>query len=302
MPTRWAYFNGDWIDDRQLSIPIGDRGFTLGVTVTERLRTFAGAVFRQREHIDRLRRSLTIVGLDADSIAAELDAAITEFVDRNASLLADGDDCAIAAFATPGGPANTPPGSPTRCVHGFPLGFGWAEQFVTGVKVYVSDHRQTPANCWPTELKCRSRMHYYLADRQAQARDPQARALLLDQEGFVGEASTANVVIYRDGEGVISPRMEKILPGVSVAVVRELCGELGIGFSERDLTVDELMAAEEVWLASTSVCLLPVVSCDDEPIGAGVPGPVYQKVLAAWSKLVGFDIAGQAVAIAQRLS
>ncbi len=289
--TRWAYFNGEWIDDRRLAMPVSDLGFTLGVTVTERLRTFSGKVFRQAEHIRRMCRSLEIVGLDAEAIAPELDAAITSFVDRNVELLPAGSDWSIAAFATPGDGGAIA----TRCVHGSPLPFAnWAHQFDEGVSVYLSDHRQTPGNCWPAELKCRSRMHYYLADQQAQRREPGARAVLLDQEGFIGEASTANLVLYRQGEGVLSPRMEKVLPGVSVAVVRELCGRIEIPFIERDLTIEDLRTADEVWLSSTSICLLPVVRCDSAPIASGVPGPTYKRVLAAWSELVGVDIASQA--------
>ena len=272
-------------------MPVGDLGFTLGVTATERLRTFGGKVFRQDEHLRRMRRSLEIIGLEAAAITAELDEAITGFVERNAGLLPEGSDWSIAAFATPGNGA----GEPTRCVHGNLLPFAnWAHQFDEGVSVYLSDYRQTPANCWPPELKCRSRMHYYLADQQARRRAPGARAILLDQDGYIGEASTANIVLYREGEGVLSPRMEKVLPGVSVAVVRELCDQLGIPFSERDLTIEELRAADEAWLSSTSICLLPVVRCDDQPINTGKPGPAYRHVLAAWNDLVGLDVAGQA--------
>lgn len=291
MSTRWAYYSGKWIDDAALSIPVGDLGFTLGVTATERLRTFRGAVFRQEEHLRRMRRSLEIVGLDAAAITSELSAAIDEFLVRNAPLLPPGSDWSIAAFATPGEGR----GAPTRCVHGAVLPFAnWAHQFDEGVSVYLSDHRQTPANCWPPELKCRSRMHYYLADRQAQQREPGARAILLDQEGFLGEASTANLVLYRADEGVVSPRIEKVLPGVSVAVIRELCAALDIPFTERDLTIEELRNSDEAWLSSTSICMLPVARCDGAAIGAAVPGPIYQRVLRAWDQLVGLDIAGQA--------
>ncbi|MEM6656039.1 MAG: aminotransferase class IV, partial [Planctomycetota bacterium] len=231
MSTRWAYLNGEWVDDRTLSVPVGDLGFSMGVTVTERLRTFAGIPFRKAEHLARMRRSCEIVGLPAGEIAEEFDGAISGFVARNADYFAPGDDWAIVAFATPGSGDG-----PTRCVHGFPLPFaGWAHQFEAGVALHTSDHRQTPANCWPTELKCRSRMHYYLADRQAGRLEPGARALLLDQQGFVGEASTANIVLHVPGEGVVSPRMERVLPGISVAVVREIAERQGVPFVERDI-------------------------------------------------------------------
>ena len=137
-------------------------------------------------------------------------------------------------------------------------------------------------------------MHYYLADQEARRREPGARALLLDQDGYVGEASTANVVIFNEAEGIVSPRMEKVLPGVSIAVLRELAEAEGVPFSERDLTPEEFRAADEAWLSSTSICLLPIVRCDGEAIGAGEPGPMYARMLGAWNRAVGLNVADQA--------
>lgn len=298
MSTRWAYFNGEWIDDRQLAIPVGDLGFALGTTVTERLRTFDREPFRKEQHLERMRRSMEIVGIHASTLIAELDAAIEEFLSRAEAHWLPGDDWAIVVFATPGIPGQ----GPTRCVHGFPLPFaGWAHQFAEGVELYVSDFRQTPSNCWPAELKCRSRMHYYLADQQARSKTPEARALLLDQAGFVGEGSTANVLIYNEDEGIVSPRLENVLPGVSIAYASELAEQLGIPYSERDITVEEFQAADEAWLCSTSICVLPVVRCNDQPIGDGKPGKQYQRLLARWGETVGIDIAGQAVRLAKKM-
>ena len=137
-------------------------------------------------------------------------------------------------------------------------------------------------------------MHYYLADREAQRREAGARALLLDQEGFVMEASTANILMYRAREGLVSPPRDKILPGVSVAVLQELAAQLSIPFHHRALQVEEVQAADEVLLCSTSPCVLPVSSLDGVAIGQGQPGPVFQQLMAAWGGLVGVDIIRQA--------
>ncbi|MCA9241328.1 MAG: aminotransferase class IV [Planctomycetales bacterium] len=290
-----AYFNGEWIDDANIAIPVGDLGFAMGVAVTERLRTFNHRPYRQEEHLHRMRRSLEIVGMEAESLCEELNGAIDAFVERNRGEFREGDDWAVVVFATPGAGSG-----PTRCVHGFPLPFvDWASHYETGVSLQVSDFRQTPASCWPPELKCRSRMHYYLADQQARSIEPGARALVLDQDGFVGEASTANVLVYRRDEGLVSPRMEKVLPGVSVAVVKEIAERLSLPFVERDLTVEEFMAADEAMLSSTSVCTLPVVRCNGCAIASGAPGEVYRAILGAWNDLAGLDIAAQARAQAR---
>lgn len=292
MSTTFAYMNGQWVSASQLCVAVDDLGFMLGTTVTERLRTFQGRVFRLQEHVARLKGSLEIVGLLSQAIADEVAAAIPAFVQRNRSLLAPGDDWAIVAFATPGAARAA---RPTVCVHGFPLPFHhWAALFESGLPVVVSHHRQVPTNCWPAELKCRSRMHYYLADREAAARHPGARAIVLDQQGMLAEATTANLVLFHQQEGLLSPPLEHILAGVSLGVVQELAESLAIPFTMRPLRVEELDQADEAFLTSTSICALPIVECDGKPLGSGKPGPIYHRLLAAWSDLVGLDIADQA--------
>jgi branched-subunit amino acid aminotransferase/4-amino-4-deoxychorismate lyase len=294
----WAYLNGRWVPDTELSIDVNDVGFLLGATVTERLRTFRGQVFRLDEHLCRMRHSLEIVGLPVDAVAGQIGEAIPEFVERNKSLIAADDDWSILAFATPGISGT---GQPTVCVHGYPLPFSrWAHHFEEGVRVVVSDVRQIPPQSLPPELKCRSRMHYYLADHRAAAVQHGARAILLDEDGYVAEATTANVLAYRQDEGLISPPPEHILFGVSLGVVQELASKLGVQFIQRPLALDELRSADEAMLASTSVCLLPIVECDGQQIGTGRPGPQYGRLLAAWSEMVGVDIARQAGNVAAR--
>lgn len=293
-----VFLNGAWVPNTELHIPVDDAGFLLGATVTERLRTFGGQAFRLNEHLERLRNSLKIVGLDSDTIGNQVATAIPEFLRRNQALVEPGDDWSIVAFATPG-VAGT--GRPTVCVHGYPLPFSsWASKYETGVPVVVSQIRQLPPNCLPPELKCRSRMHFYLADRDAAARQTGARAILLDQDGFVAEATTANVVVFRKTEGFVSPPHDNILVGVSLGVVQELSARIDVPFVTRRLTVDDLCSANEALLTSTSICALPIVECNGHPIADGKPGPTYHRLLSAWNDLVGLNIAEQARRYAAR--
>ena len=143
-------------------------------------------------------------------------------------------------------------------------------------------------------------MHYYLADLAARKLDNQARALLLDREGRITETSTANVVLYRDGEGLLSPRRETGLPGISLMFLQELAAKRHIPFAERDLFLDDALAADEVLLTSTPNCLLPVVALNGQPIGEGKPGSLFRQLLKVWSEAVGVDIALQARRYAAR--
>jgi branched-chain amino acid aminotransferase len=325
MSRALAFLNGRWIPASEAGVPVNDAGFVQGTTVAEQVRTFAGKLFRLGDHLARLAQSLEIVGIDSGMTLEEIGRIGEELVAHNHRLLAPGDDLglsivitpgAYAAFAsgdcgtTGGGSSNrgkgdspifvdtktgTVPSRATVCLHTYLLPFHlFAGKYREGQALATTDVEQIPAKCWPPTLKCRSRMHYYLADRRVAAADPRARALLLDAEGFVTEASTANVLIYRDGEGLISPRYAGILHGISLGVAVELAGQLGIPFCQRDLTPDDLAAADEVFVTSTTTCVLPVTRFNGRPIGSGRPGAVFLRLLAAWSEKVGVDIVEQA--------
>lgn len=302
MSATAAYLNGAWVSAADLVVPADDVGFLLGATVSERLRTFRGEVFHQAEHLDRLAHSLEIVRLDAPAICAEVKAVITEVARRGRSGLDEEDDVGLVVFATP--PSERARGGSaaygTLAVYAAPLPFGdWAYKYREGERLIVSDFRQVPSSSWPSELKCRSRMHYYLADHAARLQDPLARALLLDQQGRLAEASTANFLLVRRGK-VLSPLRDYILPGVSLGFLHELVLAEGIPFEFDELLPSDLADADELLLASTSPCVLPVCHCDGKPVGDGRPGPIFRRIIDAWGRRVGVDICRQAERFAKR--
>lgn len=299
-----AYLNGRLVPLSSVSVPIQDAGFLLGATVAEQMRTFAGRLFRLDQHLARLRRSLEIVGVDPGVSIDELVRAIEELTALNHAASAPGDDLNVVVFITPGilaASGSSSPAGPMVSITTRPLPFrNWADKYLAGERVVISSIQQVPKDCWPPELKCRSRMHYYLADREAQSREPGSRAILLHHDGTVSEATTANIVAYFANEGIVSPPHHRILPGVSVAAVADVCRANAIPFVERDLTPGELARADEIMLTSTSPCVLPVVALDGKAIGKGVPGPIFDRVVTAWGRDVGVDICDQARRFASR--
>ena len=297
-----AYQNGQYVTNRDLFVPVYDAGFVQGLTVAEQLRTFCGELFRVEQHLRRFRRSLEHIGVKLTVTWEELATIARRIASENHVHLKDGDDLGVTIFATPGNYgslAGDVPNHPTLCLHAQPLAFNqWAAKYVDGQSLVISSVRQVSPRNWPTELKCRSRMHYYLADREAQAAEPGARALLLDLDGSVSEASTANVFAYFANLGFMTPRRSKILPGVTLDTLIHLAAEMDIPFLEADMSPSELLAADEVLLCSTSPCILPVIRIDGKSIGEGIPGPMFRSLLAGWSQLAGFPIDEQAQRIA----
>jgi branched-subunit amino acid aminotransferase/4-amino-4-deoxychorismate lyase len=141
-------------------------------------------------------------------------------------------------------------------------------------------------------LKQRSRLNWWLAEREARATAPGSMALLLDTAGHVMETAAANFLIVRDGT-LVSPPRESILAGVSLGVVEALAGRLGVPMEFRPLTLAECQAADEALLTGTAFCVAGVRSIDGAELAW--PGPVLGRLLAAWNAEVGLDIHAQIV-------
>jgi branched-subunit amino acid aminotransferase/4-amino-4-deoxychorismate lyase len=302
-----VYLNGRTLPASQAHLAIYDAGIVLGATVTEMTRTFRHQPFRLDDHLRRLFRSLRYVQIDIGLTSAELAAISHDLLAHNARLLGEGDELGLIHFVTPG-EYRTYAGSaggasrqtPTVCVHTFPLPWElWADKLQHGAHVVTPSIRHVPPQCYDPKIKYRSRLHYFLADKEARNVDPAAVALLLDLDGNVTETSGSNFLIVDQG-ALVAPTLRNTLPGVSRRTVIELAGKLGVPCVERDFQVYDVMNADEAWLTSTPYCMLPAVRINGAAIGEGRPGPVFRQFLSAWGELVGVDIEQQILAGALR--
>jgi branched-subunit amino acid aminotransferase/4-amino-4-deoxychorismate lyase len=286
----------------QAKLNIYDTGVILGATVTEMARTFNHRLFRLRDHLDRLARSLDCIGLDPGVSLDDLGRIAGELVEHNARLIDSGSDLGLVAFITageapmyraePGLPLRT---KPTVCVQTFPLPFEvWADRMRDGAHLVTPSIRHIPPQCIPANMKHRSRMHYYLAEQEAHTVEAGAVPLLLDLDGHVAETNTANILIV-EGGAIVSPTLKNILPGISREMIVELAARLEIPFAERELEPSDVARADEVLLASTPFCVMAAVRFNGQPIGDGRPGPIFRRLIEAWSEAVDLDVYRQIV-------
>jgi branched-chain amino acid aminotransferase len=291
-----AWLNGRFLPRESLTLPVGDAGFVLGATVIEQMRTFRGELFLPGPHRDRLANSLAAVGIDPGLPLDDVMAAAAEVARTNHAHVGAG-DLGVVIFVTPGDQPSQHEGMrgpPLVAVHSFPLAFSlWADAYEAGVSLRSVAVRQVPGASWPIHAKVRSRLHYFLADREAHDAEPGARAVVCHADGRVSETSTANIAIVRNG-AVVSPPPADALPGVSLGFARHLAADAGIDWNEQSLTMSDLATADEILLTSTPSCILPAARLDGRAVAVGPPGPVFYRLLAAWNQAVGIDIAGQA--------
>ncbi len=292
-----AYWEGTWIPRSELTIPLNDAGFILGTTIAEQCRTFNGKVFRLDQHLDRLWKSLEIVDVQSPESRQSLIDVIHQIIEHNYALLPPGADLGVTIFVTPGSMDQLyrPHKTGRLAVHTQMVAFGtFASLYEVGQPLIVPRTRQTPVDCWPRELKVRSRVHYYLADLEAKREDPNARAVLLDQDGYVMEATTANIAKYHPDTGLELPPADLVLPGISIATLEKLADELAIPVTHRQLTPEDFATADEVLLTSTSPCIVPCNQWNGKPISVGKPGPIFKRLIGAWEEMVGMDVRKQA--------
>lgn len=295
-----VYLNTGFVPAAQAKLNIYDLGIVLGATLTEMTRTFRHRTYRAREHIERLYRSLKYSGIQVPLSPDEMLARTEELAEANCKLLQPHEDIGIVHFITPGenllyaGSAGAAgPLSPTICIHSFPLRFQmWRHLFTDGAHVVTPSIRHIPPQCIEPKMKNRSRLHWFLADKQSQAVDPRAITLLLDLDGNVTECAGSNFVIVK-GSTIISPTTRNILWGISLQTIKELAPEIGMEFIEKDFQPYDVFNADEAWLTTTPYCMAPCTKINTIPIGDGKPGPWFKRMIAAWSQRVGLDIEGQ---------
>lgn len=293
-----AYWQGTLVPQSQARLPLNDAGFVLGATVTDLCRTVRHQLYRWPDHLARFRASCRAAHIFPPLDEQTLSEQAQALVSRNATLLKPHEDLALVLLATPG-PINYYLGhdggageaEPTFLMHTFPLPFArYRHFFQVGAHLVIPATRHIPAVCIDPRIKQRSRLHWWLADREAKQLDPGAVALLLDTDGHVTETAGANFLLVRGGV-VLSPPAHAVLGGVSLQVVRELCAASGIAFEERPLGVFDCLNADEAMLTCTSYCLAGVSRFNGVPLTW--PGPVFRRLLEAWGGCIGLNIRGQ---------
>lgn len=295
-----VYIHDQFVPASQAKLNIYDAGIVLGATVTEMLRTFKHKLYKTDDHLRRISRALKYVRFDIGMSLGDFAGIVNRVTDQNAALLHPDDELGVVIFVTAGEfpiYAGSAAGSarlkPTVCVHSFPLPYElWAAKFEVGQHLVTPSIRHVPPQCYDPKMKYRSRMHYYLGDQEARLVSPDASALLLDLDGNVTETGGANFLIVEDG-AIVSPTLRNILPGISRAVVRELAMKLKIPFIERDFQLFNVVNAQEAFTSTTPYCLMPVTKINGLPVGDGNPGPVFQRLMQAWSDELGVDILQQ---------
>ncbi|AHK44204.1 MULTISPECIES: D-amino-acid transaminase [Ensifer] len=276
---RIAYVNGAYVPHADAAIHIEDRGYQFADGVYEVCEIRHGFIVDLTRHLDRLSRSLSELRIDWPMSRAALIHVIREVLRRN--RVRNG----LFYMQVTRGTA--------RRDHVFPAK-GTVPTIVVTAKrtdaaVIARKNAEgisaitVPENRWDrVDIKSVGLLPNVLA-RQRAKEEGAHEAIFVDPDGTVKEGAATNVwIVDRDGVLRTRPADHGILRGITRTTLMDVAAPLGIRIEERAFTVDDMLAAREVFItAATSICF-PVVSIDGKPIGNGHPGSIAQNIREAF--------------------
>jgi len=238
------------------------------------------AIFRLKDHTDRLFRSAHILNMKMPFSKEELnDAQCAAVRDNNL------DEAYLRPMAFLGSEGMGLRADNLK-VHVMVAAWSWPsymspEAKEVGIKVRTSSYTRHHVNI--TMCKAKANGNYInsmLALNEAIASGCE-EALLLDNEGYVAEGSGENIFIMRNGV-LHTPELTSCLEGITRQTILDFAAELNIPVKERRITRDEVYVADEAFFTGTAAEVLPIRELDGRAIGAGKRGPVTEKLQAMY--------------------
>lgn len=274
-PDQVVYLNGRFVAVADAQVSVLDRGFIYGDGVYELVPVYGREPFRLPQHLARLQRSMDGIGLANPHTSAQWEAIIRDLVARQSFA-----DQGVYFQVTRGVAKRDhsfPTGvAPTVFMMSNPLATPTREQVEHGVAVVTAED-----NRWHRcDLKTISLLGNVLM-RQL-ATEQGAVETVLFRDGFLTEASASNVLIVRDGTIVVPPKDNMILPGITYDATMEFARDAGVPLVMRPVPRAEALAADEMWLSSSTKEVLAITTVDGKPFAGGKPGPVFRKLWAVF--------------------
>lgn len=308
MSNRIVYFNGGFVPETEARVSIFDSALMYGDMAFEMTRTYKRRPFKLQEHLDRLYASLKLLEIDCGLSLAEMERATLETFEKNLATEPADMDWQVMHDVSRGPleiyrTAFAEGVQPTVSINCWPLVThmgSFAPTYESGVHLVIPAQQNLPAHLVDPKAKTRSRLHYQIANLQAKRQGAGRWPVLLDPDGYLSEGPGWNIFLVKDGV-LMTPEPRNILLGVSRATTIELAKQAGIPVRETNLGRYEALRADEIFCTATTYALVHAVTFEGQPVGAGHPGPIFQRLLDAWKGAVGIDFVAQAHDYAKRL-
>ena len=278
-----VFINGTLYNKEDAKVSVYDHGFLYGDGVFEGMRSYGGSVFRMKEHLDRLWESAEKIQLEipmskeqmADSVNATLaaneieDGYIRLVVSRGEGTLGlDPNKCPMPNIIII-----------TDLITLYPDEF-----YQNGLEIITAKTIRNHPGALDPRIKSLNYLNNILAKIEGLAAGC-VETLMLNHQGEVAECTGDNIFIVQDGRLLTPPVEAGVLEGITRGAVMELAAEDGVEVVETTMTLEDVYAAEEVFLTGSAAEIVPVIKVDGNQIGNGTPGLLTRRIADLYSQL-----------------
>jgi len=274
------WLDGEWLPWRDAKVHVLTHTLHYGVGVFEGLRAYKAelgtAIFRLREHTDRLFRSAHILNMRIPFDKETLNRIQCEVVSKND--LEQGYIRPMCFFGSEGMGLR----ADNLNVHVMMAAWDWgsylgAENMKTGIRVKTSSFTRNHVNSVMCKAKANGNYMNSILALQEALSSGYDEALLLDHEGYVAEGSGENIFIVRHGR-LYTPDLTSALEGITRDALMQLAEEIGLEVVEKRMTRDEVYIADEAFFTGTAAEVTPIRELDQRIISDGGRGPVTEQL------------------------
>ena len=291
----YAWLDGKIVDATSATVPLMAYTLHYGLGVFEGIRAYDGArgpaAFRLREHMARLHQSARLVRMEMPFSVDELVQGACDLLGKNE--MRQGYIRPIA-FVDDGKRGLGAMNNPIRvgiCTWAWGTYLG-DEGVRSGIRCQIASvTRMSSSSFLPKGKICGQYVNSILAKRLALL-GGYDESILLDDRGYVAEASGENIFLVKDGEVITSPSSSPILEGITRDCVMQIATHLGMRVRELVFSRETLINADEIFLSGTAAEITPVREVDGHVIGKGGRGPVTERIQSAYREAVHGRLAG----------
>jgi len=281
------YLDGKYVPEEEAVISVFDHGVLYGDGAFEGIRAYNNHVFKLHEHLVRLYESARTLAMEIPISMEEMQEAVLETLRRNNLR-----DAYIRLVVTRGkgdlglDPHNCP--RPTVFCIAASIKLYPDALYEQGLEMAsVTTRRNLPEACNP-RVKSLNYLNSIYAKMEANLAGA-AEALMLNQDGYVVEASGDNIFLVKNGKLITPPVYLGLLEGITRNTVMDVARAKGIVVEEQVFNRHDVYNADECFLTGSAAELIPCVRVDGRPIGNGKPGEVFRSLLKDFRELTKVD-------------
>jgi len=281
------FLNGDFVDKGEAVISVFDHGVLYGDGVFEGIRSYDRRVFRLDKHLDRLYDGAKMIRLKIPMTKDDMKKKIIETLKIN-----NLDNAYIRVVVTRGpGDLGLDPrkcSKPTIFIITDKITLYPSEYYEVGLPIIIAKTRRNHPLSMDPRIKSLNYLNNIMAKSEAIDAGTE-EALMLTVEGAVAECTGDNIFIVRDKGISTPPSSVGALKGITQSEVVEIAKKNGIGVVFKNISKDDLFAADECFLTGTAAEVIPVVKIDGKMIGKGKPGDITRKLIQEFREVVKSD-------------